>query len=90
LLEYCAAGIPVVTTDIPEVRKYGDSVRVAGGDDAFVDAVRAAIAAGREEARTRGQSLARRNAWSRRAGELLEIIDDVVAARRALPSGAGR
>jgi glycosyltransferase involved in cell wall biosynthesis len=89
LLEYCAAGIPVVTTDIPEVRKYRDAVAVAGSDEAFVEEVRRAVARDRDAARRRGQALARGHTWAHRADELLAIIDDIAARRAAATVGAG-
>src|SRR5206468_2861785 len=36
LREYLAAGLPVVSTDLPEVRKYGNVVRLASDPTAFV------------------------------------------------------
>jgi glycosyltransferase involved in cell wall biosynthesis len=89
LLEYCAAGIPVVTSDIPEVRKYREAVTVAASDDAFVDGVRAALAEDRAEARARGQALARAHTWAHRADELLAILDAIADSRVAAPAGAG-
>jgi glycosyltransferase involved in cell wall biosynthesis len=83
LLEYLAAGLPVVTTSIPEVHKYADTVAVAADGDAFVAAVREALGANREASRTRGQALAREHTWERRADTLLEVIAGVVADRAA-------
>lgn len=84
LLEYLAAGLPVVTTALPEARKYAEVVRIAESRDAFTNAVRAALADDRDVARSRGQELARRHTWAKRADELLAILDDV--AMRARPS----
>ena len=83
LLEYCAAGLPVVTTAIPEVLKYSDSVAVARTDAEFVSAVGAILNADRRIIRERGQRLARQNTWAQRAEDLLAIIDDIAAPRLA-------
>jgi hypothetical protein len=74
LLECCAAGIALVTTGIPEARKYGTTVCVADTEDAFVDGVRAALAEDRATSRARGQALARQHTWRRRADDLLAIL----------------
>lgn len=78
LLEYLAAGIPVVTTDIPEVRKYMTAVTVAQSPDEFVDAVSAAAVAP-EKGRGERQQVARLHTWARRADRLMEIIEELDA-----------
>jgi glycosyltransferase involved in cell wall biosynthesis len=80
LLEYLAAGIPVVTTAIPEVHKYRDAACVAESAGAFVHAVVAAAGENKDAARHRGQAVARRHTWEHRADELLRILEGLVAA----------
>ena len=53
LLEYLAAGAPVVTTALPEAYKYAEVVSIAERDDAFVSAVRAAADRGAASGRDR-------------------------------------
>jgi glycosyltransferase involved in cell wall biosynthesis len=84
LLEYLAAGIPVVTTDLPEVRKYRHAVAIADSHEAFLAAVRGALEPG-PGALQRRQAEARRHGWDARAEELLRFCAEVVAAK----SGAG-
>ena len=81
LLEYLAAGLPVVTTAIPEAAKYAGTVAVAADADAFVAAVREALGTSREASRLKGQALAREHTWERRADTLLELIQRVVEDR---------
>ena len=81
LLEYLAAGIPVVTTDIPEALKYRDSVAVAGDRDAFAAAVARAVAERDPAARARRQAVARQHTWEKRAAEFLGILGETVARR---------
>jgi len=83
LLEYLAAGIPVVATPIPEVRKYAPIVRQGDTPDAFIAAVHNALAAD-ESDRAAGREIAERNTWSRRAKEFLEIVADACASREKL------
>jgi glycosyltransferase involved in cell wall biosynthesis len=81
MLEYLAAGIPVVTTDIPEVLKYRDTVAVAGSPAAFASAVAAAVAGDDPAAHARRQALARGHTWRMRAAELMGMLGEVVAPR---------
>lgn len=78
LLEYLAAGIPVVATDLAEVRKYADAIAIGAEPDAFIAAVRRQLEAptGSREAR---QALARAHRWEARARELEGIIADLMA-----------
>jgi glycosyltransferase involved in cell wall biosynthesis len=78
LLEYLAAGVPVVSTEIPEVLKYRDAVRIGGDRDSFVREVAGALAEDGERSRLRGQELARKNTWAHRARTLLDVVDAIV------------
>ena len=80
LLEYLSAGVPVVTTDLPEVRKYRDAVSIAPTHDAFEAAVRIATAS--RDGRAGRQAVARQHGWDRRARDLLDILGGLYAARR--------
>lgn len=70
-LEYLAAGVPVISTEIPDVvRFFGDVVRVARSHDEFVAHVRDALAgtdAGRLEA---GVRMAREASWQAMADRM--------------------
>jgi glycosyltransferase involved in cell wall biosynthesis len=76
--EYLAAGLPVVSTAIPEVEVLG-ACRIADGPDAFVRHVEEAIA-------ERGRSTARsdavqRESWEARLEEVKEHVAEALAAR---------
>ena len=43
LKEYLALGLPVVSTDFPEVHYYSDAIAIARDDDHFVELVREAL-----------------------------------------------
>jgi glycosyltransferase involved in cell wall biosynthesis len=81
LLEYLAAGIPVVTTDLPEVRKYQHAVRIGASHDAFAAGVGAALAEPPDRGRLR--DVAREHDWSVRADQLAEIMGSVRRAAEA-------
>ncbi|HSH76432.1 MAG TPA: glycosyltransferase [Longimicrobiales bacterium] len=85
LLEYLAAGIPVVCTDLPEARKYEAVVMIAQTTPAFVQRTCDAIAAG-SALRHERQATARKHGWPSRAQRLLEICAEVACARAGLSS----
>jgi glycosyltransferase involved in cell wall biosynthesis len=76
LKEYLALGLPVVSTDFPEVHYYSDVIAIAHNDDHFVELVAEALdgkAIGTEQtrrARVEGAT------WDRRADELLNLVFD--------------
>lgn len=80
LLEYLAAGIPVVTTPLLEVQKYASVVRQGGTPAAFLAAVHDALASD-EHARAAGRAIAARNTWSHRAEAFLALVAEACAAR---------
>jgi len=86
LLEYLAAGLPVVSTDLPEVRKYADVVDVQPTAAGFVHAVRQALASG-AEAVARRQALAARHTWGARAEEFMSMVQGVLARPTASAVG---
>ncbi len=63
--EYLAAGVPVVSTDMPEVRRLGDLVCVAQGPGGFVAGLERALAERRIPERVAArQEAARRHDWA--------------------------
>jgi len=81
LLEYLAAGIPVVTTAIPEAAKYADIVAVADTSDAFVEAVRDSLSTDPAQEREHRQSSAREHTWEKRAEKFVDLVSSLVAER---------
>jgi len=69
LKEYLAVGRPVVSTPFDELCKYGDFVQVASGADAFVDAVRTALAGVHDAAP--GRRRVERETWAAKGGVVL-------------------
>ncbi len=79
LNEYLSMGIPVVATDLAEIRRFnvhhGDIVRVAADVDAYVDAVRASIGPQPPEAVARRREVAASNSWSSRIAAMAALVD---------------
>ena len=82
LREYLAAGLPVVSSDLPEVRRYEPLVRVASGVDGFIHAVEAALEDGGDTARRLRVEAMRSESWEARVEELSRRIS---GARRREP-----
>jgi glycosyltransferase involved in cell wall biosynthesis len=79
LREYLSAGVPVVSTPVPEVVRYRHLCSVADGLDDFERAVVAALADGGEpRRRIRSQSMASET-WTARVAHVAGIVDDLVS-----------
>jgi glycosyltransferase involved in cell wall biosynthesis len=74
-LEYLAAGVPVVSTAIPDViRFFGEVVRVANDHDAFVSEVRSALESDNRSRREAGFKLARSASWQAMADRMSALL----------------
>lgn len=77
-LDYLAAGLPVVSTDLPASRMLSqetDQVRLAADSRSFAEAVAQAARSRRQpEAIRERQAVARRHSWAVRADELVRLI----------------
>ncbi len=83
LREYLAAGVPVVSTDLPEVRRYSQFVKLTDTPDAFAEFCRSAIAENCPSSRhQRSQSVASES-WH---SVTRRICDIVLADQHATPT----
>jgi glycosyltransferase involved in cell wall biosynthesis len=74
LREYLAAGLPVVSSDLPEVRKFGERVHVAAGADGYLQAIERALGE-RSEALDRARVDAMKDeSWETRVEEISDLI----------------
>jgi len=82
LNEYLAMGIPVVSTDLPEIRRFnqvsGDLVRVAGNAEGFASALEAALTEGPAGSPRRRIQAARLNNWAPRVAEMAELVEQAL------------
>ena len=88
LNEYLAMGIPVVTTDLPEIRRFnverGGVVAVAEDADAFVEAVREAVQDGSSSSEvTRRIEAAKRNSWKEQIAQMSGLMEEALRVRQA-------
>jgi glycosyltransferase involved in cell wall biosynthesis len=82
LREYLSAGVPVVSTAVPEVMRYGQWCSVAGDRDDFVAAIEAALAGDSPERRAERSRTMESETWQARVAEVARVVDEV-AARKA-------
>src|SRR5205085_1523586 len=79
LKEYLAAGLPVVSTPLPEVCHFADQhrglLRFADNAETFVANLRAALADNSPQAVVRRIAVAREYDWSDQIGRMLELIE---------------
>lgn len=73
-LDYCAAGLPTVSTRYPASESMGDIVTCASTPEEFVTAINQAIADKSQEAAQRRYEYACNNTWERQVAEMSERI----------------
>jgi len=82
IYEYMAAGVPIVASDLPELRRFADIIRlVENTPEAFAEAITAVLGADRETLRRKLIATAREYTWEaicRRVivPELLRLVGD--------------
>ncbi len=76
LREYLAAGLPVVSTPLPEVAAYAPMVEIADGVDAFVDACDRALAGDTPERIQARQAAIRTETWRAKVEQLSQLVED--------------
>lgn len=77
LREYLSAGVPVVSTAVPEVARYPELCTIAADHDAFERGVVAALANTSPAARAARSAAMRTETWSARVAQVSRTIDDV-------------
>lgn len=82
LREYLSAGLPVVATEVPDVREYGRWCTVADGADEFVSAVEAALADNSEGLRRARSEAMAGETWTARVAEIAQVIEGLETRRR--------
>ena len=74
LYEYLAAGLPVVSTDMPQVRRLQPLIEVSSSVDAFEQSIERALADRSNSAIEARVAEARKHAWSKRFAEVEALI----------------
>ena len=89
LLEYLAMEMPVISTNLPEVKKFGDLVFVAEDDDRFVRFVGEALKDNTPERRRMRRAHAERFSWQSVAERMSDVIQGI-ERRKASSRGSRR
>ncbi len=74
LYEYLAAGLPVVSTNIPEVHAYADTIGIATSDESFLDLCEAALKIDRADYSRCASELVRQHDWDDRVEYIYSVI----------------
>ncbi|MFQ5805273.1 MAG: glycosyltransferase [Phycisphaerae bacterium] len=74
LREYLAAGLPVVSSPLPEVLRYTPAVQTAKTVEEFIDACSTALAAGQDGDPVARRELVRDESWRARVEQLSQIV----------------
>ena len=85
LREYLSAGVPVVSTSVPEVVRYRHLCAVADGVDATEAAIVAALADGGPARRRARSDAMRTETWAARVAEVSRVVDELAATKRRTP-----
>jgi glycosyltransferase involved in cell wall biosynthesis len=88
LREYLAAGLPVVSTDLPEVRKYSNLVRLASDPTAFVREIELSLRERSSSLGTTRVDAMRAESWEARVEELSQLITSYAMDPMSLPARA--
>lgn len=89
MFEYMAAGLPVVSTPLPEAERYPQAIRIAEGSDAFAASCDAVLADGGSPSPAYISGLVERETWRSRVETLSERIEPRVPGAslpRSMPS----
>jgi glycosyltransferase involved in cell wall biosynthesis len=81
LREYLSAGLPVVSTPVPEVARYSHLARVAVTPDEFIVAVERALGETRDEARAARSAEMQTETWAARVSQVARTVDEMIERR---------
>jgi glycosyltransferase involved in cell wall biosynthesis len=84
--EYLSAGLPVVSTDLPEARSQKELCRVATSREEFLKACEQAIAGDNEVERRRRSEAMKKETWEAKVDEIGRIVRAVADRKRGRPA----
>jgi glycosyltransferase involved in cell wall biosynthesis len=85
LREYLAAGVPVVSTPVPEVERYSQWCAIAESPEELVHAVEEALASDSPERRLERSRSVADETWDARAADVAATVDALAAGRERVP-----
>jgi glycosyltransferase involved in cell wall biosynthesis len=84
LLEYLALGIPVVSTDLPEVRRFSKAIYIAKDSKDFINSIPLAIAENLPNMKDERISIAQRFSWDKITNNMLTTIFSIEQKKNRL------
>ncbi len=87
LREYLAAGLPVISTPMPEVRLWEHLIDIVDTPGAFIAAVKAALRSNEDE-RLRRSKATRTETWPQKLGPILEHLDSGASSWSKIMAGS--
>jgi glycosyltransferase involved in cell wall biosynthesis len=81
--EYMAAGLPIVTTNLPEAAKHPDVIMCSQDEAQFIANIHRALYEDNPQLRERRLAVAKANSWLVRAQQIIDIIETHLAKRGA-------
>ena len=81
LREYLSAGLPVVSTNMPEVQPYAHLCHIANTGDEMIAAIESALREGSPSARVERSSLMMNETWEARVASILRVVDQLEARK---------
>lgn len=82
LREYLSAGLPVVSTAVPEVVRYADRCHVATGGAAWIAAIERALTEGTPDARRARSEAMTSETWAARVAQVARTVDELEEKKR--------
>ncbi|MGE0547930.1 MAG: glycosyltransferase [Kofleriaceae bacterium] len=77
LREYLSAGLPVVSTPVPEVVRFAETCRVAASPEQFIAAIEQALGETTPQARAARSAAMATETWSSRVHQVTSTIDEI-------------
>ena len=81
--EYLSAGLPVVSTPVPEVKRYAQMCAIAGTADEFVAAIERALKEAGPAARGARSRAMTNETWAARVADVTRTVDKIAQAKVA-------
>jgi len=78
---YFAAGLPIASSEVSNLGDLGSALTVADSSSAFIEAVRASVAASVDTQSTSWQSTMDSIAWDTRVSNILDVMDQTLRSR---------
>jgi len=83
MLEYLAAGLPVVASNLPAVRDFGEAIAIAETPEDWESALSAAVDGRGKGSPSLGLAVAQANSWDMRAARLNVLLQQMVSRRNS-------